>query len=98
MLESNILKMEKDLSAASQIAEIIAANRNNKLKNFDLLGGGLRDGLAVRNNPGGGTLSITNHLDILRERLLRQIAKNRSKKPDVGQTNPYESGNLVSIG
>ena len=62
-------------------------------------------------------MSITNHLDILRERLLRQIAKNRSKKPvrlenneisnilgddfllkDVGQTNPYESGNLVSIG
>lgn len=112
MLESNILKMEKDLSAASHIAEILTANRNNKLKvlffclllhpgqmnsnalqmsryfnfqTFDLLGGGLRDGLAVRNNPGGGTLSITNHLDILRERLLRQIAKNRSKKPVRGK-------------
>ena len=34
ILESNILKMENDLSAASQIAEIIAANRNNKLKVF----------------------------------------------------------------
>ena len=32
ILESNFLKMEKDLSAASQIAEILAANRNNKLK------------------------------------------------------------------
>ena len=32
MLESNILKMEKDLSAASHIAEILTANRNNKLK------------------------------------------------------------------
>ena len=36
-------------------------------------------GSGLRN--GQGTLSITNHLDILRERLLRQIAKNRSKKP-----------------
>ena len=60
---------------------IFLENVNLNFQTFDLLGGGLRDGLAVRNNPGGGTLSITNHLDILRERLLRQIAKNRSKKP-----------------
>merc|ERR1711997_357982 len=98
ILDTNILKLERELSAASQIAEILEAKKYNKMKSFDLLGGrGLREGVAVRNAP-GGTLSITNHLDILRERLLRQIAKNRSKKPDVGQTNSYESGNLVSIG
>ena len=49
--------------------------------------------VSVRNNnqgAAGQVWSITNSLDILRDRLLRQIARNRNKKP-------VRSINLVSL-
>ena len=94
ILENNFLDVERELSMASEIAGILENRRLSRvrvsllwvkfdmylylhcftpLQSVDSVGSGLRNGQ--------GTLSITNHLDILRERLLRQIAKNRSKKP-----------------
>ena len=147
MLESNILKMETDLSAASHIAEILTANRNNKLKVFYFVLLYPLPCLLPKMKPNAlnfkifkfpefwsfwwgsegwacgeehswrwnseyyespwhpqGEAAQTNRKKQVQEAGKRQYKLMTSSGDDgfhfkdVGQSNPFESGNLVSIG
>jgi len=68
---------EEEKENAGDVLEFLADKRLSKFANE----------LAMSRRVGEvPRLSVTNSLDVLRERLLRQIARNRTKKPDNGQS------------